>query len=80
VRDGIALFETEAVLQALRVFNYTRDQAVKAGIVRHHSQYAHTRVYLDRDRSIARAVELNTFLDDVPYARYERKRRHGHQR
>ena len=68
------------VLQAYRAFNYTRDQAVKARIVKRWSDYAHTRVYLDRDRAIARAVELKAFLDEVPYARYDRKKKHGHQR
>jgi len=71
------------VLQAHRAFNYTRDQAVKARLVKHFSEYPHTRVYLDRDRAIARAVELKAFLEEVPYARYEkhlRKKKRGHQR
>jgi hypothetical protein len=68
------------VLQAFRAFNYTRDQAVKARIVRDYRDYPHTRIYLDRDRAIKRAVELKAFLEEVPYARYERKKKHGHQR
>jgi hypothetical protein len=72
------------VLQAHRAYNYTRDQAVKARIVRDYRNYPHTRIYLDRDRAIARAVELKAFLEDVPYARYERKfgpkKKHGHRR
>jgi hypothetical protein len=68
------------VLQAYRAFNYTRDQAVKARIVRDYRDYPHTRIYLDRDRAIARAVELKAFFEEVPYARYERKKKHGHQR
>jgi hypothetical protein len=68
------------VLQAFRAFNYTRDQAVRARIVRDYREYPYTKIYLDRDRAIARAVDLNAFLEDVPYARHERKRKHGHQR
>jgi hypothetical protein len=68
------------VLQAYRAFNYTRDQAVRARLVRDWRLYPHTRVYLDRDCAIARAAKLNAYLEEVPYARYERKKKHGHQR
>ena len=72
------------VLQAFRAYNYTRDQAVKARLVRDWRDYPHTRIYLDRDRAIRRAVELRAFLEEVPYARYERelgrKKKHGHRR
>jgi hypothetical protein len=71
------------VLQAYRAFNYTRDQAVKARLVKHFSEYPHTRIYVDRDRAIARAAGLHAYLEDVPYARYEKhlcKKRRGHQR
>jgi hypothetical protein len=69
------------VLQAFRAYNYTRDQAVNARIVKEYRDYPHTRVYIDRDRAIKRAVELNAFLEDVPYARYDKhKKKHGHQR
>ena len=72
------------VLQAFRAYNYTRDEAVKARIVKDYRDYPHTRVYLDRDRAIARAVELKALLEEVPYARYERKlaskKKHGHRR
>jgi hypothetical protein len=68
------------VLQAYRAFNYTRDQAVKARIVKDWREYPHTRVYLDRDRAIARAAELKAFLSDLPYKRYEDKKKRGHHR
>ena len=68
------------VLQAYRAFNYTRDQAVRARIVKRWSDYPHTRVYVDRDDAIAGAAELKAFLEDVPYARYERKKKRGHRR
>jgi hypothetical protein len=63
------------VLQAYRAYNYTRDQAVRARLVRDYRDYPHTRIYLDRDRAIAQAAQLNAFLENVPYARYERKQR-----
>jgi hypothetical protein len=66
------------VLRAFRAFNYTRDQAVRARLVKHHTDYPYTKMYLDRDRAIARAVQLSAFMEDVPYARYERhKKRRG---
>lgn len=63
------------VLQAWRAYRYTLLQAVRAGIVTDYRLYPHTRVEVDRDRAIARAVEPRAFLGDVPYARYERHRR-----
>lgn len=68
------------VLQAQRAYRYTLLQAVKARIVTDWRLYPHTRVNVDADRAIARAVQLNAFLEGVPYARYDRKRkRHGQQ-
>jgi hypothetical protein len=68
------------VLQAYRATRYTKLQAVRAGIVRDWRDYPDTFIDLDIDRAIARAVELNAFLEDVPYARYERKKKRGHRR
>jgi len=66
------------VLQATRAYRYTRLQAVRARIVRKWEDYPHTRINVEMDRAVRRAVELKAFLEGVPYARYERK--HGHQR
>jgi hypothetical protein len=52
---------------------------VRARLVRDWRDYPHTRVDVEMDRMIRRAVELKAFLEDVPYARYER-RRHGQLR
>ena len=69
------------VLQATRAYRYTRLQAVRARIVRDWRDYQHTRVNVEVDRAIRRAVELKAFLEGVPYARYERNQhRHGHLR
>jgi hypothetical protein len=68
------------VLQAYRATRYTKLQAVPARIVTDWRDYPDTFVDLDIDRAIRRAVELNAFLEDVPYARYERKKKRGHRR
>jgi hypothetical protein len=71
------------VLQAVRTYRYTLLQAVRAGIVADWHDYPHTIVNVEMERAVKRAVELNAFLEDVPYARYERKygkRIQGHQR
>jgi hypothetical protein len=62
------------VLQAVRAYGYTKLQAVRAGIVRDYRDYPDTRVFLDIDRAVARAVELKAFLEEVPSARYDRHR------
>jgi len=64
-------------LQARRAYGYTRRQAVRAGIVRDWCDYPHTRVNVEVERALRRALELNAFLEDVPYARYERKKKRG---
>jgi hypothetical protein len=69
------------VLQARRAYRYTLMQAVRARLVRDWRDYPHTRVDVELDAMIRRAVQLKAFLEDVPYARYDRLRqRHGHLR
>jgi len=55
-----------------RAYRYTLFQAVRAKLVIHWRDYVHTRVGVGLDRAVARAHELHCFLDDVPYARYEK--------
>jgi hypothetical protein len=68
------------VLQLTRTHPYVKLQAVRAGIVRDWRDYPHTRVELSVDEAIERALFHRAFLEEVPYARYERKRGRGHQR
>ena len=68
------------VLQLRRAYRYTLMQAVRAGLVRDYRHYPHTQVNLDVETVVVRAVELNSFLEEVPYARYDRKRRRGRNR
>lgn len=71
--DGCIRDET----QCRRAFRYTRDQAVRARIVRVWRDYAHTRVWIDVVRGVKRALALGAFMEGVPYKRYDREG-HGH--
>lgn len=62
------------VLQAERAYRYTLLQAVRAKIVKDWKDYPDTHVNVEKDRAIRRAVELRAYLEEVPYARYERHR------
>lgn len=68
------------VLQARRAFRYTLMQSVRARLVTDWREYEDTVVNVELERGIRDAVALKAFLDGVPYARYERRKRHGHQR
>ena len=65
--DGCIRDET----QATRAFNYTRDQAVRANLVKHWHDYPNTRLYIPLEKALPRATQLNAFLRHVPYKRYE---------
>jgi hypothetical protein len=62
------------VLQLRRAFNYTKLQAVRARIVKDYRLYPHTRIYVPLEQTIEFAVAHDSFLEDLPYARYERNR------
>jgi REP element-mobilizing transposase RayT len=61
-------------LQGVRTLNYFRLQAVRHGIVTDYRDCPHTVIHLNLNKAIFRAVEINAFLSDVPYARYARRR------
>lgn len=65
-------------VQCERAYRYTLTQAVRHGIVSDWRRYPHTRMEIELERGIDRAVELRAFLEGVPYQRYERRRRGGH--
>ena len=58
--------------QCRRAYRYTLLQSVKAGLCMDHRQYPHTRVRIDLEKGLRRAIELDAFLGRVPYKRYER--------
>ncbi len=57
--------------QATRAFYYTRDQAVRAKLTRHWQDYPHTRLNIQLAHALPRAIQLNAFLRNVPYKRYQ---------
>jgi REP element-mobilizing transposase RayT len=60
--------------QCRRAYGYTLRQAVRHGIVEDWRSYAHTRVPIDLERGVNRALELGAFLEGVPYKRYQNRR------
>ena len=58
-------------LQMRRAYRYVLMQAVRARIVTDWRLYAHTRVDVDLEAAVRRAVERKAFLGNVPYKRYE---------
>jgi hypothetical protein len=61
-------------LQCRRAYRYVLTQAVRHGIVRDWRDYPHTRVAIELERGVARALELKAFLEGIPYQRYRRGR------
>jgi hypothetical protein len=59
--------------QATRAYHYTSDQAVRANLVKHWSDYPHTRIDIPLDKALPHATQLNAFLRGVPHKRYQTK-------
>ncbi len=62
-------------IQLRRAYRYTHTQCSRHGICGDPADYPHTRVYVPVESAVKRALELQAFLENVPYARYERRRR-----
>lgn len=60
--------------QCRLAYRYTLTQAVRHGIVSDWREYTHTRVKIDLERGLSRALELRAFLEKVPYKRYQKPR------
>ncbi|HEX2474515.1 MAG TPA: hypothetical protein VHK01_07215 [Lacipirellulaceae bacterium] len=58
--------------QCRRAYKYTLTQAVRHGIVSNWRTYAHTHVAIELERGLKRVLELNAFLEHVPYKRYQK--------
>jgi REP element-mobilizing transposase RayT len=56
--------------QARLAYRYTLTQSVRHGIVMDWHDYPHTHVNIELERAIARALEIDAFLEGVPYKRY----------
>ena len=61
--------------QCRRAYRYTLTQCVRHRVGTDPAAYPHTRVRVDLDRGVGRALELNAFLLGVPYKRYDDRRR-----
>jgi len=59
--------------QCRRAYRYTLFQCRRHGICADPEDYSHTRVFVDIERAVKRAHELQAFLEGVPYKRYERR-------
>jgi hypothetical protein len=57
-------------LQCRRAYRYTLGQSRRHGICADWRDYPHTRVNIELERGLRRALELKAFLYDVPYPRY----------
>lgn len=62
-------------LQCRRAYRYTLTQCSRHKICRNPHDYPHTRVGVELERAVKRALTLNAFLTGVPYRRYERHER-----
>jgi REP element-mobilizing transposase RayT len=60
-------------LQCRRAYRYTLMQSVRHRICTNWRSYPHTRVNIDLERGIQRALELNAFLEEVRYKRYQKR-------
>jgi REP element-mobilizing transposase RayT len=56
--------------QARLAYLYTLRQSIRHGITDDWLKYPHTRINVELEVAIRRALELNAFLDGVPYKRY----------
>jgi hypothetical protein len=59
--------------QGWLAYRYTLFQAVRHGIVRDWREYPHTRINVELETAIQRSLQLNAFLQGVPYKRYQNK-------
>jgi hypothetical protein len=58
-------------LQCRRAYRYTLTQSVRHGLCSDWRTYEHTRVNVELERGVRRALELGAFMEGVKYPRYE---------
>jgi hypothetical protein len=58
-------------VQGDRTYRYIQRQSVRHGLATDWRTYPHTRVNVDKDRGIARATQLNAWMRNVRYKRYD---------
>jgi REP element-mobilizing transposase RayT len=62
------------VKQCRLAYRYTLTQAKRHGIVEDWREYPHTRVSIELERGLKRALELQALMEGVPYKRYQKPR------
>jgi hypothetical protein len=67
-------------LQCRRAYRYVLTQCRRHGICLDPKDYPHTRVMVELELGVRRALELKAFLEGVPYPRYQPKRNRGTKR
>ena len=58
-------------VQCRRAYRYVQRQSVRHRLAKRWEDYPDTRVWIDLDRGVRRAMEIGAFLGGVPYKRYE---------
>lgn len=61
--------------QCRRTYRYILTQSIRHRLCADRRDYAHTRAYLQLEPALRRALELNAFLEGVPYKRYGQRRK-----
>jgi len=59
--------------QCRRAYRYTLTQSVRHGLCRDWREYRHTRVNVELEAGLRRALELHAFLEGVRYKRYQKR-------
>lgn len=62
-------------IQCRRAYRYVLTQCKRHGVCEHPEDYAHTRVGVELERAVARALDLKAFMTGVPYKRYANRDR-----
>ena len=70
--DGCIRDET----QCRRAYRYVLTQSMRHGLCDDWRAYPNTRVNVDLDAGVGRALQLGAFLEGVPYRRYQTRSQH----
>lgn len=60
--------------QCRLAYRYTLTQAKRHGIVSDWREYPHSRVTIELERALKRALELKAYMEGVPYKRYLKRK------
>jgi hypothetical protein len=66
--------------QCRRAYRYTLTQCRRHGVYPDPATHPHTHVTIELERGLHRALELQAFLENVPYKRYQKRNKNGTER